>query len=169
MQIVFFSRVTLFVDMSQPFQDLHFHCLLLKWSENWVKIAQSCPALCNPMDCIVHGILQARILEWAAFPFPRVSFQPRDRTQVSCIADILYQLSHKRSPCHLSVAPFFPPPSLVFFFFFGLYLFFLEISSLAYLLQVPVKYEHHAWTFLIHLLYCLEWQWLLYQCIKLQV
>ena len=33
-----------------------------------------------------HGILQARILEWVAFPFPRVSSQPRDRTQVSCIA-----------------------------------------------------------------------------------
>ena len=36
------------------------------------------------MDCIVPGILQARILEWVAFPFPRVSSQPRDRTQVSC-------------------------------------------------------------------------------------
>ena len=34
----------------------------LSWSE--VKVAQSCPTLCNPMDCIVHGILQARILEW---------------------------------------------------------------------------------------------------------
>ena len=29
-----------------------------------VKVAQSCPTLCNPMDCTVHGILQARILEW---------------------------------------------------------------------------------------------------------
>ena len=35
---------------------------------------------------IVHGILQARILEWVAFPFSRGSSQPRDRTQVSCIA-----------------------------------------------------------------------------------
>ena len=34
-----------------------------------VKVTQSCPALCNPMDYTVHGILQARILEWAAFPF----------------------------------------------------------------------------------------------------
>ena len=33
-----------------------------------------------------HGILQARILEWGAFPFSRGSSQPRDRTQVSCIA-----------------------------------------------------------------------------------
>ena len=38
------------------------------------------------MDCTAHGILQARILEWVAFPFSRGSFQPRDRTQVSCIA-----------------------------------------------------------------------------------
>ena len=38
------------------------------------------------MDCLVRGILQARILEWVAFPFSRGSSQPRDRTWVSCIA-----------------------------------------------------------------------------------
>ena len=38
------------------------------------------------MDYTVHGILQARILEWVAFPFSRQSSQPRDRTQVSHIA-----------------------------------------------------------------------------------
>ena len=42
--------------------------------------------LCNPMDYTVHGILQARILEWVAFSFSKGSSQPRDRTQVSCIA-----------------------------------------------------------------------------------
>ena len=51
-----------------------------------VKVAQSCLTLCNPMDYIVHGILQARIPEWVAFPFSRGSSQPKDRTQVSCIA-----------------------------------------------------------------------------------
>ena len=51
-----------------------------------VKVAWSCPTLCDPMDCIVHGILQARILEWGAFPFFRGSSQPRDQTQVSRIA-----------------------------------------------------------------------------------
>ena len=51
-----------------------------------VKVAQSCLTLCDPMDYKVHGILQARILEWAAFPFSRGSSQPRDRTQVSRIA-----------------------------------------------------------------------------------
>ena len=51
-----------------------------------VKVAQSCPSLCNPMDCsppgsFVHGILQARILEWVAMPSSRESSQPRDQTQ----------------------------------------------------------------------------------------
>ena len=52
------------------------------------KSLQSCPTLCNPMDCSppgssVHGILQARILEWVAMPSSRDSSQPRDQTQVS--------------------------------------------------------------------------------------
>ena len=54
-----------------------------------VKVAQSCLTLCDPMDYTdytVDGILQARILEWVAFPFSRGSSQPRDRTQVSCIS-----------------------------------------------------------------------------------
>ena len=42
--------------------------------------------LCDPMDYTVHGILQARILEWVAFPFSRGSSKLRDQTQVSCIA-----------------------------------------------------------------------------------
>jgi len=51
-----------------------------------VKYAQLHPTLCDPMDYIVYGILQARILEWVAFPFSRGSSQPRDQTQVSRIA-----------------------------------------------------------------------------------
>ena len=50
-----------------------------------VKVAQSCPTLCDPMDHTIHGIPLARILEWVAFPFSRGSSQPRDRTRVSCI------------------------------------------------------------------------------------
>ena len=45
------------------------------------KVAQSCPTLCNPMNYTGHEILQARILEWVAFPFARGSSQPRDRTR----------------------------------------------------------------------------------------
>ena len=59
----------------------------LKWSE----VAQSCPTLCNPMDCslsgsAIHGIFQARVLEWIAISFSRGSSRPRKRTQVSHIA-----------------------------------------------------------------------------------
>ena len=55
-------------------------------SELWkLKVAQSCPTLCNPRDYTVHGILQARILEWVAFPFSRGSSQPKDWCQVSWI------------------------------------------------------------------------------------
>ena len=57
--------------------------LARKWK--W-KVTQSYPTLYNPMDYTVHGILQARILEWVAFPFSRGSSQPRDRTQVFHIA-----------------------------------------------------------------------------------
>ena len=52
-----------------------------------MKVTQSCQTLCDPMDYTVHRILQARILEWVAFPFSRGSSLPRDQTQVSHIAD----------------------------------------------------------------------------------
>ena len=60
-------------------------------SEVKVNVAQSCPTVCNPTDCSppgssVHGILQARILEWVAIPFSSGSSQPRNQTGVSCIA-----------------------------------------------------------------------------------
>ena len=56
----------------------------------WGEVTQSCPTLCNPMDCSlpgssIHGIFQARVLEWVAISFSRGSSQPRDQTQVSCI------------------------------------------------------------------------------------
>ena len=64
----------------------------------WVsEVAQSCPTLCDPVDCSppdssIHGILQARILEWVAIFFSRESSQPRDRTQVSHIAGRRFNL-----------------------------------------------------------------------------
>ena len=51
-----------------------------------VQVAQSCLILCNPMYYAVHGILQARTLNWVAFPFSRGSSQPRNWTQVFYIA-----------------------------------------------------------------------------------
>ena len=57
----------------------------LQWIVS-VKASQLCWILCDPIDYRVHGILQARILEWVAIPFSRGSSQPRDWTQVSCTA-----------------------------------------------------------------------------------
>ena len=58
----------------------------IKLTASITKIVQSCPTLCNLMEYTIHGILQARTLEWVAFPFSKRSSQPRDQTKVSCIA-----------------------------------------------------------------------------------
>ena len=50
-----------------------------------VKVAQSCLMIADPMDCTIHGILQARILEWVDFPYSRGSSQTRDQAQASHI------------------------------------------------------------------------------------
>ena len=55
-----------------------------------VKVTQSCPTLCKPMDYTVHIILQARILEWATISFSRGSSWPRDWTRVSCNAESFF-------------------------------------------------------------------------------
>ena len=64
---------------------------LVKESEKVKVKSLSVSDSCDPMDCSlpgssVHGIFRARVLEWVAISFSRGSFQPRDRTQVSCIA-----------------------------------------------------------------------------------
>ena len=56
--------------------------------ESESEVAQSCPTLCNPMDCSlpgssVHGIFWARVVEWVAISFSRGSSRPRDQTRVS--------------------------------------------------------------------------------------
>ena len=72
-----------------------------------MKVTQLCPTLCNPMDCSlsgfsVHGILQARILEWVAISFSGGSFQSRDRTLVSCIAGRFFSVwSSREAQGHL--------------------------------------------------------------------
>ena len=63
--------------------------------ESESEVTQSCPTLCDPMDCSlsgfsVHGIFQARVLEWIAISFSRGSSRPRNRTQVSRIAGRLF-------------------------------------------------------------------------------
>ena len=65
-------------------------CLIYQSLFSESEVAQSCPTLCNPMDCSLtgsslHGILQARVLEWVAVSFSRGSSRRRDQTRVSCI------------------------------------------------------------------------------------
>ena len=74
------------------------------------EVAQSCLTLCDPVDCsppgsFIHGILQARILEWVATSFSRGSSRPRDRTQVSCIAGRHFNLWATREAMHTNQSP----------------------------------------------------------------
>ena len=55
-----------------------------------VKVTWLCPTVCGLMDYTVHGILQARILEWIAISSSRGSSQPRDETLLTCIAGRLF-------------------------------------------------------------------------------
>ena len=75
--------------------------ILVLLSES-VKVTQSCLTLCDFRDYTVHGILQARILEWVAFPFSRGSSRdlPNPGVEPGLLhcRQILFQLNHKGSP-----------------------------------------------------------------------
>ena len=101
------------------------------------QLLQSCPTLCNPMGCSppgssVHGVSQARILEWIAVPFSRVSSSPRDWTLVSWYMILSIPYSSWGPFIHLSVAQrdgnFSPFPFLSFTVFASL-IFFPHISG----------------------------------------
>ena len=101
--------------------DLHWTCVKhntmyvsVNWSlvqinisflVSWVIVTQLCPTLCNSMDCSlpsssVHGILQARILEWVAISISRGSSWPRNWAQVCCIADRFFTIWATREDPH---------------------------------------------------------------------
>ena len=70
---------------------VYCHLAYLTYTQSESEVAQSCPTLHNPRDyslsgSSVHGIFQARVLEWIAISFSRGSSQPRNRTQVSRVA-----------------------------------------------------------------------------------
>ena len=84
-----------------------FKIMISFFFKSWkVKVTQSCPTLCDPMDCSlpgssVHGILQVRILEWVAVPFSRGSSEPRDWAQVSHIAGGFFTIwATREAPNH---------------------------------------------------------------------
>ena len=104
-QKIFFKEFALFrtcwllsIFQHTDFKYIKHKNLLAFW---WSEVAQSCPTLCDPTDCSpsgssVHGISQARVLEWVAISFSRGSSPPRDWTQVSCTAG---RLSHRPIKC----------------------------------------------------------------------
>ena len=81
----------------------HFFLQCMKM-KNESEVVQSCPTLRDPMDCSlpdssIHGIFQARVLEWVAIAFSSGSSQPRYQTQISHIAGRrFYHLSHQGNP-----------------------------------------------------------------------
>ena len=128
-----------------------------------VLVTQSCPTLCDPTDSSppdspVHGILQARILEWVVISFSRGSSQPRDWTWDYCIADTLPTESQGR-PCLLWIYHIWPylcwgifllclllesfyPPTLVFNFCKRLSLHLLRWSYFFFIFQFVNMLNH---------------------------
>ena len=78
-----------------------------------MKVSQLCPTLCDPIDYTVHGILQARILEWVAFPFLLQRIFPTQGSHPGLLncRRILYQLNHKGSPTILEWVAY-PSPAI---------------------------------------------------------
>ena len=97
---------------SPNFFFLNILAIMLVWvlqaadQDGICSVAQSCLTLCNPLDCSppgcsVHGMFQARILEWAAISYSRGSSQPRDQTcisYISCIAGTFFTTEPLRKP-----------------------------------------------------------------------
>ena len=129
--------ICIYITYSNVNYNLHVvHCIPSTWKESEREVAQSCPTLSNPMDCSppgssVHGIFQARVLEWGAISFSRESSQSRDWTRISRIvgrrftvwATILkLEFSNFWPPSSNSSSPYFPcllTTNLIFFYNFG--------------------------------------------------
>ena len=146
------------------------HFVHLKESES--EVTQSCPTLCDPMDCnlpgsSVHGIFQARILEWVAISFSRGSSPPRDWTQISCIAGGFFANWATRE------APFFHDFSnLNLFVLLSLAKVFLSLlmifsksqcSTLLIFLHFPSSYLFLLWSLLFPSI-CYFWISLIFVC-----
>ena len=144
-------RIINFVAIQWPWYELfnlfpipfRFVLLLAKWSE----VAQSCPTLCDPVDCSppcssVHGIFQARVLKWVATSFSRGYSRPRNRTQVTCIVSkTLYRLSHQGSLCcwYLILNSHF----IHFCFIYSVLLIYISLGQCSMLIIIPIKQPNY--------------------------
>ena len=102
------SKATARAKSSSPMYSPHEHVCVCVRVHVCVLVTQSCPTLCDTLDCSlpgssVHGILQARILEWVAIPFFRgssLTSQPRDQTWASHIAGRFLPSEPPGKPAH---------------------------------------------------------------------
>ena len=131
--------------------------------ESESEVAQSCPTLCDPVVCSlpgssVHGILQARILEWVAISFSRGSSRPRDRTRVSHIAGRHFNLWATREEGlgkykytktktiktpHVVASPFVSihlPLPVVFLIFFAI----IKIDCIDHVVNLAPAFTYHT-------------------------
>ena len=93
--------LTIFMSLNILSHSMCDNFIVFYYEVKWNEFTQSCPTLCNPVDCSlpgssICGIFQARILKWVAISFSRGSSQPRDWTQASCIAGRLLTLRATR-------------------------------------------------------------------------
>ena len=89
------ANICWIIEKAREFQKNIYFCFIdyakaFDCVKKWSEVAQSCPTLWDPVDCSlpgssVHGIFQARILQWVTISFSRGSSRSRDQTQVSCI------------------------------------------------------------------------------------
>ena len=114
------------------------------------SVVQSCPTLCGPMDCslsgsFVHGIFQARILEWIAISSSRKSSQLRDETLVSCISCIDRQILYHWATWEALCKCYIKQLILLFFFFFT-HIYISKIILFHYGLSQDIEYSSLCYT-----------------------
>ena len=119
------------------------HCVCVR------SVVQSCPTLCDPMDCSlsassVHGIFQARILEWVAISSSKKSSRPRVQTLVSCIScigrQILYHWATWEALCKCY------RNQLIFLCFFFTHMYISKIILFHYGLSQDIQYSSLCYT-----------------------
>ena len=106
-----------------------------KKSKEKVKVTQSCPTLCDLMDCTVHWILQARILEWEAIPFSRGSSQTGSNPGIPHCRRVLYQLSYQGTNWATREAPSISKRMDKEVIYINIYNFFIQIFRYRYKTQ----------------------------------
>ena len=121
-------------------------------SNDKTLVAQRCPTLCDPMDCKptrfpVHGILQARILEWVAILSSRGSSEPRDQTQLSHIAGSFFTIWATRE-AHIYIYTLQGHIGTLCLISWGTSRLYQDVTTLLHSRQVPIS------SCLQHLLLC---------------